>query len=268
MDIVTLQGQPVSILGLAGNQNMEVSCVPLAFKAGVNYFFFYNLSFSNLLDGLKPLLTAFREELVVATGSENRDRRWLSQYLDKVRRYLNTDVVDVFFAEYISPYDELASVQAVLDELHTWKEKGLIRYVGATVHNRPLALELISSGQCEVLMHRYNMAHRKAEEKVLPAARNAGIPVIAFTCTRWGSLLKGHPDWHFEVPKAEDCYRYVLKHPAVRLVLTAPQTQTQLEENLRVLQAPELSPHEVALWQEYGTLVYGNGQDTFETEWI
>ncbi len=166
MDVVTLQGQPVSILGLAGNQNMEVSCVPLAFKAGVNYFF-YNLSFSNLLDGLKPLLTAFREELVVATGSENRDRRGLSQYLDKVRRYLNTDVVDVFFAEYVSPYDELASVQAVLDELHTWKEKGLIRYVGATVHNRPLALELISSGQCEVLMHRSNMAHRKAEKEVL-----------------------------------------------------------------------------------------------------
>lgn len=267
MDIVTQKGQPASILGLAVNQSIDVSCVIVAFEAGINYFFFYNFSDDNLLDGLKPLLTAKREELLVATGSESRDTHGLNQYLDKVRSRLNTDVVDVFFLEYVSPADDLGQVQSILDELHTWKEKGLIRYVGATVHNRPLALELIEGGQCEVLMHRYNMAHRKAEEQVLPAALQAGIPVIAFTCTRWGSLLKGHPDWLEEVPRAADCYRYALRHPAVRLALTAPQTITQLEENLRVLQAPELSPNEVALWQEYGTLVYGSGQDAFETEW-
>lgn len=268
MDIVTQKAQPASILGLAGNQNMEASCVPFAFKAGVNYFFFYNLSCNNLLDGLKPLLAANREELVVATGSENRNISELSQYLDKVRRRLDTNIVDVFFAEYISPSDDWDQVQAVLDELYTWKEKGLIRYVGATVHNRALALELISGGQCEVLMHRYNMAHRKAEEQVLPAALQAGIPVIAFTCTRWGSLLLGHPDWHKQVPQAADCYRYALRHPAIRLALTAPQTLIELKENLRVLQTPQLTSQQEAMWQEYGALVYGNGQHAFETEWL
>ncbi len=39
-------------------------------------------------------------------------------------------------------------------------------------------------------MHRYNMAHRGAEDRVLPAAVAFEIPVIAFTCTRWGSLLE------------------------------------------------------------------------------
>jgi hypothetical protein len=53
----------------------------------------------------------------------------------------------------------------------------------------------------------------------------------------------------------------------VRLALSAPQTLTQLEENLSVLQAPELSPQAEALWQEYGTLVYGNGEDAFDTQW-
>lgn len=174
---------------------------------------------------------------------------------------------DVFFAEYISPADDMLQVQAVLDELHTWKKKGLIRYVGATVHNRPLALELIASGQCEVLMHRYNMAHRKAEEKVLPAAFQAEIPVIAFTCTRWGSLVKGHPDWQGEIPQAADCYRFALRNLAVRMALTSPQTLIQLEENLSVLQAPSLNTQQEALWQEYGNFVHGNGEDAFETEW-
>lgn len=116
-------------------------------------------------------------------------------------------------------------------------------------------------------MHRYNMAYRKAEAEVLLAARQAEIPDIAFTCTRWGTLLKGHPNWQAEVPQASDCYRYALQHPAVRLALTAPQTLAQLAENLRILQAPELSPQAVAQWQEYGSLIYGSGQDAFKTEW-
>ncbi len=111
---------------------MAVACVPLAFAAGVNYFFFYQLSDNNLLKELKPLLADRREEIVVATGSQSRNISKLSQDLDKVRRYLDIDVVDVFFAEYLSPSDDLGAVRSLLDELHACKEKGLIRYVGVT----------------------------------------------------------------------------------------------------------------------------------------
>ena len=64
------------------------------------------------------------------------------------------------------------------------------------------------------------------------------------------------------------CYRYALHQKAVHLALTAPQTQAQLEENLSVLHAPELTAEAVVRWQEYGALVYGNGQDAFETKWL
>jgi aryl-alcohol dehydrogenase-like predicted oxidoreductase len=117
-------------------------------------------------------------------------------------------------------------------------------------------------------MHRYNMAHRKAEEQLFPMAQQAGIPVVAFTCTRWGQLLRGHPDWQGEIPTAADCYRYALHQKAIHLALTAPQTQAQLEENLSVLYSPELTPEAVVRWQEYGALVYGDGQDAFETKWL
>ncbi|MBW4564976.1 MAG: aldo/keto reductase [Mojavia pulchra JT2-VF2] len=162
----------------------------------------------------------------------------------------------------------MAKVQAVLDELHSWKDKKIVRYVGVTTHNRPIAKQLIEAHQCEVLMHRYNMAHRKAEEDVLPYACVAGVPVVAFTCTRWGSLLKGHPNWQQQPPLATDCYRYALTHPAVRLALTAPKSRQQLQENLSVLHSAQLSTQEVTHWQEYGDLIYGNGQDSFDTQWI
>ena len=57
-----------------------------------------------------------------------------------------------------------------IDEIRDWKNEGKVRYVGATAHSRPLSLNLIVSGRVQVLMHRYNMAHRKSEEAVLPSA--------------------------------------------------------------------------------------------------
>lgn len=268
MDLKTQAGQKAGILGLAGQQQKDTAIVTAAFEAGINYFFFYNLKSENFLDGLKHLLAAKREQVLVATGSENRDISSLRHYLNSVRHRLDIDGVDVFFAEYVSPGDDMNQVQAVLDEFRSWKDSGLVRYVGVTTHNRPIALELIEQGAYDVLMHRYNMAHRKAEEDVLPAAQKANIPVVAFTCTRWGSLLQGHLNWQGKPPTAADCYRYVLRHPAIHLALTAPKTKQQLEENLSILHAPPLSPQEVAQWQEYGNLVYGTGQDTFDTQWI
>jgi predicted aldo/keto reductase-like oxidoreductase len=267
MELETLANSPASILGLAGNRSIDINCVKNALAAGINYFFFYDLSSTSFLDGLQILLKDRRKEILVATGSESRDESELDRYLNQVRQRLNIDIVDVFFLEYVSPTDDFERIKAILDRLNTNKEKGLIRYVGVTVHNRPTAMKLIEYGHFDVLMHRYNMAHRKAEENVLPAAQNVGIPVVAFTCTRWGSLLKGHPDWQEKIPQAADCYRYALQQKAIKLALTSPQTLTQLDENLKVLKDLEMNEADRSLWQSYGDLIYGDGQDSFDTQW-
>lgn len=266
--LTTLSGSKVTRLGLASQYLEEADCVQTAFTAGINCFFSYNLSSDLLLNGLKPLVARQRESILIATGSESRDPKTLQRYFDQARSWLNTDVIDVFLAEYISPQDSPDDVEAVLLQLQRWKTEGQIRYVGASAHNRSSALSLIDYGKWDVLMLRYNMAHRKAEEQVLPAAQAKGIPVIAFTCTRWGSLLKGHPQWHKPAPTAADCYRYALHHPAVQVALTAPATLDQLQENLTVLNAPPLTIAEIKDWQAYGDFIYGNGQDAFETQWL
>lgn len=37
---------------------------------------------------------------------------------------------------------------------------------------------------------------------------------------------------------------------------------------MAVLSASPLSPSEIARWQEYEDLIYGNGEEVFETQWI
>lgn len=268
MKLKTQQGTNASILGLAAYPQTDAECVRLAFNSGINYFFFYDSDNDNFLEGLKTLLTVQRNSILVTTGSEARNINTLRQYLEQVRRRLSTVYIDVFFTEYVSPNDDINNTHAVLDELTSWKQQGFIRYVGASTHNRSVALQLIENKACDVLMLRYNMAHRKIEDDVLPAAYSSDIPVVAFTCTRWGSLLAGHPNWHNSPPTAADCYRYALHNQAVNLALTAPQSISQLEENLSVLNAPKLSTHEVQQWQSYGALIYGTGQDAFDTQWV
>jgi aryl-alcohol dehydrogenase-like predicted oxidoreductase len=85
VDLVTRTGQKAGILGLAGQQQKDTATVTAAFEAGINYFFFYNLKSENFLDGLKHLFKAKREQVLVATGSENRDISSLRHYLDSVR---------------------------------------------------------------------------------------------------------------------------------------------------------------------------------------
>ena len=267
MELTTLCGNSVSRLGFASQYLRESTCVDTAFNASINYFFFYNLSSKQFLDELKHLLVNRREVLFISTGSEHRNLKALNRDLDQVRQTLNIDVVDAFFAEYLSSRDEPSDILAMLNTLRTWKEKGRIRYVGVSTHNPRIALNLIENQQCDVLMYRYNMAHRKAEVDILPAARQAGIPVVAFTCTRWGTLLEKPANWSEAPPTAADCYRFALQHPGVRLALTSPATKAELESNLSVLHAPPLAPQELARWRRYGDLVYGSGQDAFETKW-
>jgi aryl-alcohol dehydrogenase-like predicted oxidoreductase len=96
----------------------------------------------------------------------------------------------------------------------------------------------------DMLMIRYNAAHRGAEQDIFPTTVGRSMPVVTYTGLRWRALLAPTPDDPpgFRPPSAADCYRFCLAHPAVSVALMAPGNRSQLEENLRLLEdwrAPE-----------------------------
>src|SRR6202030_393041 len=99
------------------------------------------------------------------------------------------------------------------------------------------AARMAESGFLDLVMVRYNAAHRGAERDVFPVTEPLGLPVIAYTALRWGALLRPTPDdpTRIVVPPAPAGYRFVLQHPAVAVTLAAPQSRAELEEDLRVL---------------------------------
>jgi aryl-alcohol dehydrogenase-like predicted oxidoreductase len=268
--ITSLGGRSVSPLGLAAGPKQEAGCVPRAFDGGINYFFFYGPGNAQFIEQLAVLMRAHRDAVIVATGSGARKSKSLLNVRKKLLARLKTEVIDVFFAEYINPQDDLELIfgdGGVLDQLQEWKARQWIRYVGATTHDRTLARRLAQDPRIDLLMHRFNMAHRKAVPEVFPAAIESQTPVIAFTATRWGTLLQAPPDWPGEPPTATDCYRYCLAQPAVHIVLSAPRDEVELTQNLQVLKSPRMSDRDCARWERYGNLFYKQRSDAFETRW-
>jgi aryl-alcohol dehydrogenase-like predicted oxidoreductase len=121
---------------------------------------------------------------------------------------------------------------------------GVIRHLGITSHQRPVAAEIARTGLLDALMIRYNAAHRGAEQEVFPATTAVGLPVIAYTALRWGALVKSTREdpAGFAVPPAPAWYRFALQSPAVSVVLAAPHSRQELDEDLTVLDTPTPLP--------------------------
>jgi aryl-alcohol dehydrogenase-like predicted oxidoreductase len=117
---------------------------------------------------------------------------------------------------------------------------------------------MAGSGLLDLLMIRYNAAHRGAESDIFPVTVQRGLPVIVYTCLRWGALLRGTPEDPpgFVLPSAPAWYRFSLQHPAVTVALMAPENRAELDEDLQVLrQAEPLSDAEYAQLAAHGQRV-------------
>jgi aryl-alcohol dehydrogenase-like predicted oxidoreductase len=130
--------------------------------------------------------------------------------------------------------------------------------IGLTSHQRDLAANIASSGNIDLLMIRYNAAHRGAERQIFPVTMPRALPVVAYTALRWQALLGSTPDDPpgFQLPTAAECYQFVLAHPGVNVVLMAPDSETELAEDLALLELRVgLSPERYQQMQAHGDRV-------------
>jgi aryl-alcohol dehydrogenase-like predicted oxidoreductase len=188
------------------------------------------------------------------TAGEARDE------LADVLRGLRTDYVDVvtlYYVEAEHEWQQINSPGGALEVLRAAQRDGMVRRIGITSHQRSLAAEIARTGLIDVLMIRYNAAHRGAETAIFPTARALNLPVIAYTALRWGALLKGTPadPPGFAPPTAPYWYRFVLQEPAVSVALAAPHSRAELEDDLEVLATGPLPMEELALLRAHGDRV-------------
>ena len=248
---------PVHRLGLSAFYRPGKETIHRAVDAGLNTFFFFGFD-THMTGALRDILQRGRERFVVVTGAYNFIwwRQDLRRTLEKRLRQLGTEYVDVFLFLGVMKPEQCPG--ELLDRLRSLRDGGRVKAAGISVHDRKFAGELASAGALDVLMVRYNAAHRGAETDVFPHLERHDTGLISYTATRWRALLRRPKGWpeNGRVPDAGLCYRFVLSQPAVDVCLTAPSSLRQFEDNLKAAEKGPLDEDEMRFMTRFGDAVY------------
>jgi predicted aldo/keto reductase-like oxidoreductase len=248
-------------LGLAtrGEGNLQVADVLYAIERGVNFLNW--CGHSDALSRAVAGLGSRRRDVMVCVQFEARTASEARTELAQILRELGTDYVDAitfYYVEEEAEWRQILAPSGALEFCRLAQRDGVIRLLGVTTHQRSLAAEMAGSELLDFLMIRYNAAHRGAETEVFPITDRIGMPVVVYTCLRWGALLRATPDDPpgFVIPAAPAWYRFALQFPSVAVALMAPENRTELSEDLTVLDHPEpLTPEDYARLAEHGMRV-------------
>jgi predicted aldo/keto reductase-like oxidoreductase len=163
-----------------------------------------------------------------------------------------------YYVEARAEWEQIIGSGGALEFCAAAQREDRVRMLGVTSHQRRLAAKMAPSDLLDMLMIRYNAAHRGAETDIFPVTTERALPVVVYTCLRWGALLRSTPDdpAGFVVPSAPAWYRFALQHPAVTVALMAPENRAELDEDLQVLRKPQpLSDEEFAQLAAHGQRV-------------
>jgi aryl-alcohol dehydrogenase-like predicted oxidoreductase len=228
--------------------------VERAFEEGVNYLYWGSMRRADFGGAIRRL-AARRDRLVLVVQSYSRVASLLSWSVERALRALGLDHADVLL---LGMWNGGIS-RRVLDRARALKERGLVRFLGVSTHNRKLVPGIASGDQVEVVHFRYNAAHPGAEADIFPrlaSGNRAGL--VSFTATSWGQLLKASKIPRGErVPTACDCYRFVMTRPEVDVCLSGPANAAQMEEALRALRLGPMNEEELAWMRRVGAAVAG-----------
>jgi len=252
-------GLEVGCLGVASGYWAPADAIELAFEHGCNYF-----TWGTFIRGRSPHMTeAIRR--IVANGQRNRlvlamfsyaHQAFLTEiFLVRGLKAVGLECADVLILGYFSRRPP----RSVIDGALRLKEKGLVRFVGLSGHNRALFPELRREGLFDVFHIRYSAVNSGAEVDAFPGLTGDDRPgVVAFTATAWGRLLNRKKMPAGESPlRAADCYRFALSHPGVDVCMMGARSADQVREDLRALDLGPLGPDEMSRMRRIGDHIYG-----------
>lgn len=247
-------GLQVSRLGLAGSYGIDADAVERAYHELSINLFFVSPRMKGLVEGVRRLIAAgHRDRLVLMSGSFLPMGRSLPKAWEKMARALGTDRLDVFQVFWVRNRWFVGG--KTWPAMRALKESGKVRALAISTHDRALGRALADELPLDVLMIRYNAAHRGAERDVFETLGEPRPGLVAYTATRWGRLLK--PKKGLGPMTAPECYRFQLSHPKVDVALCGARTFSELEADAQGAAQGPLDEPRLAQVRAFGDAVHG-----------
>jgi len=224
---------------------------------GVNTFF-ANTLFPEVAEGIRRLIRAGHRDDLVLLSMVSLPFGWsVRRAWEKQSRAFGIDHIDIFLMGWVQGRWYLSGRS--WPAMERLRQEGKVRAIGWSTHNRRMATELARERRPDVMMIRYNAAHRGAERDIFEPLGDDCPGIIGYTATRWGMLMR--PPLKDEKPMtAPECYRFALSHPAVNTVMCAARSRSEVDENVAgVLQGP-LDEKRLEEVRRFGDLVHAHAR--------
>ncbi len=243
-------GQSIPVIGLGTSRTFDVGASDSELAPLVEVMKAFLAAGGKVIDSSPMYGEAERVvgDLLARTG--NLGRAWLAtkvwtegeqKGIDQMNasfRLMKTGVIDLMQVH------NLVDTQTHLRTLRKWKEEGRIRHIGIT-HMRPRVypemVRLMENEQLDFIQLPYSVGERKAEDDLLPVAKDTGTAVLVMRPFERGRLfqaVKGKPlpgyarelgakSW------AQLFLKWLLGHPAVTCPIPATSKVKHVRDNVR-----------------------------------
>jgi hypothetical protein len=177
-------GLRVGRLGVAASYGVPSRAVEQAFERGVNYLYWGSRrtgGFGQAIRNLSPQ----RDRMVLVIQSYSRIAALVGPSLERALREVKLDYADILLLGlWNKPVAE-----RIFDAARKLKDRGLVRFLALSPHDRPLLGGLAAARTFDVLHFRYNAIHPGAESDIFPHIPAQNRPgMVAYTATSWKQL--------------------------------------------------------------------------------
>ncbi len=244
-------GLQVSRIGFGSSYGIGAEALERAYEEhGINYFYWGTMRREVFGEGIRRLARRRRDDVVIVVQSYARFGALLTRSVERALQRLQLGSADILL---LGLHNRPPSAR-VMDAALRLRDKGRTRFLAVSCHRRATFRRYAADGVFDVLMFRYNAAHRGAEQEVLPHLAGSDRPgTVAYTATRWGSLLNADKLPPGEaVPRASDCYRFVLSRPEIDICLAGPANDGQMQEAVAALERGPMNADELAWMRRIG----------------
>lgn len=226
------------------------------------------------------------------SGGGGLSRSHILRNVEHSLRDLQTSYIDIYYAHHPDPVTDIGETLRTFGDLIS---QGVIHYYGLSTYDGWQFTEAVHTaerlGLPKPICHqtRYSLAKRWVEAEVLPAARHAGVDIVAFSPlaggllasagdigkvsgdARWGGpqftgqeyelreqFLGCAGDWH--ISPAQLALAWLLARPGIACAIVGPECTEELRELLpattveldaeQLDRLDEISPGPPSLWTQ------------------
>lgn len=190
----------IPIVRLSTGEAVRLLCY--AYERGINFFDTAN-AYQDSEQKIGLAFQGYRDKVVLATKSLQRNADGLTKHLENSLRMLKTDYLDLFQFHMVSKQSELEAITApggALEAAIKAKEQGKIRYIGITTHSYDMAIKLMKTGYFKTMMFPFNFIEDKAKGEMLQLSREKEIGFLAMKPFGGGALDNAELCFKFSTP--------------------------------------------------------------------